>query len=110
MVILDQKLDRTHQNSTHALLCRCLHLDHTVLYLPYMDQIDSQIDRRTARLVQAAMDESGLSVKNLATRSRLRETRVRHILTGDTRPITIRELAKLADALETPLGELIPAP
>lgn len=74
-----------------------------------MDQIDSQIDRQTARLVQAAMDESGVSVKLLASRSGLRESRVRHILTGDTRPLTMKELHQLAQALETPLVELIPA-
>jgi transcriptional regulator with XRE-family HTH domain len=65
------------------------------------------LHRKFSRRVKERMAEKKLSINRLADFAGLGRGRVSEILTGKTSP-TLRTIGKIADALETSAGALVP--
>jgi len=65
----------------------------------------------SARLVFSArvhdrLHAAGKSAEDLAAATNIKPSRIARILSGEARRLTLREMAKIASALETPLSAL----
>jgi len=67
----------------------------------------ANLRRRFGDRARSALNELGLSILDLATRSALPASRVEQILHGRLARITLRDMALIASALGTPLFSLM---
>ena len=59
-----------------------------------------------ASQVHDRLQAAGKSAEDLAAATNIRPSRLAHILSGEARRLTLREMADIAAALETPLSAL----